>query len=251
MAMIVFIVFFFQCEDWIGELIEASSFWETDMVSVFSQKVFHGLYSREPDIAIVINATISIVMFNILYGSFIYDDLHGMGIYYFTRYQMRKKWFAQKIVKLLSSSFIFHTIYIGLQYVCSIKLSNESVNPSNLVILISYTAYLTILCFMTSMLTNILSVRFGRVIAFIVAYAVLLIMRELVLSVGSVSLLGTDLKLNALIPINLTLNEEGHFAADTYVSLFVTSILCCVLIVICYQEIRKDNIGLLIEENHI
>lgn len=250
-AMIVFIVFFFQCEDWICNMIGISPFWETDMVAVFSKKVFHGLYSRQPDVAIVINACISIIVFNILYGSFIYDELHGTGIYYFIRYQTRKKWFVLKIVTLLWSTFVFHAVYIGLQYICSLKLSNESVNPRNLGMLISYTAYLTILCFMTSMLMNILSVRFGRVIAFIAAYAVLVIMRRLVLSVGDVALLGTDLEVKALIPINLTLNEEGCFATDTYLSLSFTVLFCCILIVVFYHIIRKDNIGLLIEEKHI
>lgn len=249
--MIVFIIFFFQCEDWICHMIGISSSWETDMTTVFSQKIFHGLYSRNKDISIVINACISIIMFNILYGSFIYDELQGMGIYHFIRYRTRKKWFAQKIIKLLCNTFVFHAVYIGMQYVFSLKLSNESVNFSNLGLLISYTLYFTILCFMTSMLTNILSVRFGRVIAFIVAYAVLVIMRGLILSVGEVALLGTNLKVKSMIPINLTLDEEGYFVADTYLSLSVTALFCYILIVVCYRIIRKENIGLLIEEKHI
>ena len=190
-------------------------------------------------------------MFNILYGSFIYDELHSTGTYYFIRYQSRKKWFVLKITTLLRSTFVFHAVYIGLQYIFSLELSNEFVNPHNLGMLISYTVYLTILCFMTSMLMNILSVRFGRVIAFIVTYAVLVIMRALVLSVGDVALLGTDLEIKALIPINLTLNEDGYFATDTYVSLLVTALVCCNLIVVFYHMIRKENIGLLIEEKHI
>lgn len=250
-AMIVFILFFFQCEELIYDIIGISSFWEKDMVTMFSKKVFHGLYSLESDITIVINASISIIMFNILYGSFIYDELHGTGIYYFIRYQTRRKWFVHKSVELLGRTFVFHAVYIGLQYVFSLKLSNESVNSGNLEMLISYTAYLSILCFMISMLTNTLSVRFGRVIAFMVAYTVLVIMRELVLSVGNVALFGTDLKVKALIPINLTLNEEGCFATDTYLSLLVTVLICCIINVACFHVIKKDNIGLLIEEKHI
>ena len=250
-GIILFIVCFFQCEDWIDIIMGRDSFLITDMASVFPYLVFHRLDSTEPDITILVNATISIIMFNILYGSYLYDELHGTGIYYFIRYRNRMKWYIQKIMALLRNAFVFHMVYLGIQYIFSLNLTHETMSFHNFEMLISYTAYFTILCIMTALITNLLSVRFGRVIAFIVAYAVLGIMRWTVLAVGNATIFGTDQKIRALIPIHLTLDDEGFFTGDTYLSLAVAVLICCLLTGLLYHVIRSENIGLLQEESHV
>ena len=250
-GMILFILFFFQCEDWIDAIMGRDSFWMVDMASAFSNLVFHGLYRMDPDIFVLINATISIVLFNILYGSYLYDELHGTGIYYMIRYQSRTKWFIQKIITLLWNAFVFHMVYLGIQYIFSLNLSHERVSFHNLKMLISYTAYLTMLCFMTTLIVNLLSVRWGRVIAFVVGYAVLVVMRWMVLAVGNATIFGTDQKIRALIPIHLTLDDEGLFTGDTYLSLAVTALICFMLTGMLYHVVKSENIGLVQEESHV
>lgn len=250
-VVIALLVFCFQCEDWLYLILGKDMGWKKDMAALFSEKIFHGLYMREPDITILLNAMMPIILFSVLYGSFIYDDLQGTGIYYFIRYQRRATWFCKKVTRLLWCAFVFQTAYVGIQYVCCLIMVGEAVTWYNLKMLLSYTIYLTVLCFMLVLLTNILAVRFGRVIAFIVAYTVLVVMRWLILSVGNAEIPGIDLKARALIPMNLTLDENGCFAADTYFSLTVTFILCCFLIIIFYRLIKSRDVGLIMEEKHI
>ena len=244
-------VCFFQCEYWVKLIMGRKSFWVEDMASMFSYMVFHRLYSLEPDIGIFINATWSIIVFNILYGCFIFDELQGGGIYYFIRYRSRTRWYIYRILKILKDAFVFHILYIGVQYIFSLKVSCETISFHNVVMLFSYTLYFTVLCFMITLITNFMSGRFGRVVALIVAFIILALARWLTLLVANATIIGTEIKVRALIPLNLTLDREGLLTVDTWMSIISTFLVCCILIGVMYCEIRSENVGLVCEESHV
>jgi hypothetical protein len=93
--------------------------------SSLSQMLVSNLYDvksiyEEKTLILAANSIYFIVLFHILFGTYIYKDFISNGAYIFTRLKSRKTWFYRKSFEIIKFSMIYSILFVGtLLALCS------------------------------------------------------------------------------------------------------------------------------------
>jgi hypothetical protein len=220
------------------------------VVEEFVQNLFSGSLEREADnLFLVIIGLFEITIFNFLFATFIYKDIHISGIYIFTRQKNRLHWFGNKAFELLFYALTFVTLYLVTILLLSTWTTKQSINFIAMEILFTSIILLTLFTFFSTLLINILALHFGSSIAFIGVYMCLTILTGAAIVNDNITFLNKHpifLKLNPMA--NILINW-GITGSDTIFSIVYYVILTTLLMMTGMVYISHIDIGLIDKEN--
>jgi hypothetical protein len=111
-----------------------------------------------------------IIIFPPIWGTYLYKDLNGEGLYKFIRYKSRGNWYIKKAFKLLlfsALSAVFLVVSINL-------LSGVKFFQNELLLMVEVVSVFGIMYFF-SLIQNIISILLGTVLGFIYTYGLVII----------------------------------------------------------------------------
>ena len=103
----------------------------TDMpiAELFLQNMFSGNPSRtETNIVIVMFGLMEVIVFNLLFGTYIYHDLYENSIYIFIRQKSRIKWFINRSFQLFAYSAVYNILFILSTFLLCVVYSNQEID---------------------------------------------------------------------------------------------------------------------------
>lgn len=99
-------------------------------------------------------------IFQILFGTYIYQRFCSASIYYFSRCHNRVKWFIKESVKLYAFAFVYPFMMV-ISGVAVASITNKVVlNPGSLILLIYYGIIHSLWLFLTALLMNVIAIVF-------------------------------------------------------------------------------------------
>lgn len=230
------------------------SFYQTYASMMFSRS-----WSEMEDIN-TINSMFNVVMSiicNFMFGIYIYKDLCVSGTYYFVRQRNRKKWFLLKMCKVAILIFLYTLIQVVVTGVLAVGVTNQKVDKF-VVTFISF-AFATFFIYnlLTTLLINILALRMGSVLSFVLVYILM------ALSFGMAyycMLLGMpEYPVNYFLPTEITeINMEVDISKpielykankNMFVSLGINSAYVVLLIISGLFVVNYSEISLTDKEN--
>lgn len=217
--------------------------------NVFLGMTFNGIYTKEESTLSTTVFGLSIpIIFNIIYGSYIYKDLQLNNIYYFVRFKNRKKWFLGSVSRLILSAVWYCLFWISFNYCLSLCNTESSINNENLRIV--SICFLTVLSYtiITTMAVNIFSFFVGTATAFIIVYIIIFGLFYLSLRISEITFWGINInisKFNIVDNTILTWKNELCFQ-DLSVNLLYIFILIFILLLLT----ENTDIGLKDKESY-
>lgn len=141
--------------------------------NLFLRNLFGGSYSRE-QIEIVLSMTsfFGVIVMNILFGDYICKDFFSNSEYIFTREQNKGKWFLKKAFGLGGYCILGTMLYVGIYAMGSIMKSSRNVEVYDVTIMVFTTIMLLEFTYLTTLLVNVLALKFGTTIAFVITYSI-------------------------------------------------------------------------------
>lgn len=111
-----------------------------------------------------------LVLFNIMFGNYIYEHFRFSSVYVFTRINSRKNWIIKEYIELLLISIIYTGLFLlTCLFICK-KGSLQLYDSEVINVFITLYFNLVILIFWSTLLINLLALRYGNIIAFIIVY---------------------------------------------------------------------------------
>jgi hypothetical protein len=149
---------------------------EESVGTIFLSNIFGGSYSREK-IEIVLSATslFGVVIINILFGDYIARDYLVNSEYIFTRENNKGKWFINKAIGLGLYSLLGMGVYVGTYVIGAITKSRNGVTVEDITVMLLTFLMMWELVFVTTLLINIISLKVGVSISFIIVYSILIV----------------------------------------------------------------------------
>ena len=112
---------------------------------------------------------------NVLFGDYICKDFFTNSEYIFSREHNKGKWFMKKAWGLCGYCVLGNVIYVGLYAIGSAMKSSRNILMDDMVI-IGATAFMLVeFTYLSTLLINILAIRLGTSIAFVITYSVFVV----------------------------------------------------------------------------
>jgi hypothetical protein len=190
-------------------------------------------------------------IFNLLFGTHFYKDLHVSSIYFLTRQKKRSVWYYKKCAAL----FVYTGIYCFFQLIipliiAAISAQSVSIREALLLFVSSFLAFL-FFTFLTTFMINILSLKFGSAFSFIIVYVFTVLCFFCAVTGPEILFFNGKLSSCQLNPIdNTMILWHGGFFEKT-ISIFINFIYVLIVFFIGLILINRVDIGLVDKESVI
>lgn len=111
-----------------------------------------------------------VIVFNLIYANQIVDHFRYSCIYVFSRIKNRKKWFLECSMELWKIASLYGFLYVGILFFMAGLSSNFSITSKDIWVAFVLWFKVSVLCYITTLLLNIISLRLGSVLAFIIIF---------------------------------------------------------------------------------
>lgn len=191
-----------------------------------------------------------LIIFNILYGNFISEDFRYCSVYLFSRLKNRKTWFYKKVLKLFTLASSYTLIFLGTNLFICIHNSTSNLNHYTWKIFFILFCMLTMILTLTTLTINLISLKFGNIIGFILVYITILVLIYIAIK-------GQNMPIIRKFPILMSINPVSgisfNFSEMPYIQV-VISIYYFILIIAAFIfgaiYVNKLDIALSDSENN-
>lgn len=143
--------------------------------SIFLSNMFGGSYGMDKiKITMSVLSLFSVIIINILLSEYISGDLLKNGEYVLSRVNNKKKWYLRKGFGLLGYSFLGVLLTITIYATGAILKSNKSIGTSDVNVILQAMIILSLFAFFSSNLINLLALKFGVSIGFLIVYSIII-----------------------------------------------------------------------------
>lgn len=155
-------------------------------------------------LVIAFNSLLTIILFNLFYGNYIYKDISVNGAYLFTRLKDKKKWIQKKLRTIITYSTIYSFFYItSIMIICILHKKQITWSFSILEIYLIMCLAFNIIIILSTIYINFFSIYYGEHMGFFLGYIGFILLFELCLNFEKIPILGEYFYLSFLNPINL------------------------------------------------
>lgn len=139
-----------------------------NVLDAFAFKVFGRISFQDESVYVVaMQNLLFVVVCNILFADFISSHFRTSCVYVFSRIHNRTKWFRKQVRALLTRTAMFTGCYlVSIFFVC-VRKSSIPVQVTELYPLFVIVLFSIFLCFTTTLLINLLSIRWGTTVGFL------------------------------------------------------------------------------------
>lgn len=197
----------------------------------------------------LVDSLFYLIIFNLLYGNFIYDDFRYSSVYLFSRLKSRKTWFYKKSLELLGITIVYTLIFLLTNLWLSKMNTVQAINSETLIIFGLLFTRLVLLLFLTTILINLLSIRFGNALGFITVYIGVVMLIFLAASHQSIPFIGSNNVFLFLNPICGLIEETFSNFNIQVLFYFYNFFLLCIINIVGAFYIDRFDIALVDYEN--
>lgn len=199
--------------------------------------------------ALVIEKMFYIIIFNLLFGTYIYKDFIVSSVYLFSRLKNRKTWFFKKSTELLLFAACYAFLFLGTLLLLCIYRSQYSLDTESVKMLVLLWFAITLFLTFVTLLINLFAIRYGSNVAFIIVYIALMGLVTLSLASRTFSIIEENpyyLLFNpvAAIILNMIDNLTMQLVASLYYCLLI-----CIVILVGAVYINRLDIALIDNES--
>ena len=108
-----------------------------------------------------------IFLFGILFGHFMYKTFTVGSVYYFSRIYSRGYWYWGKVVQLGIISFLYSVTYVMVNLWICMRKSTQTINHTDYCVVLIIIVYIAILIQLIAVVINLLSIKLGNIIGFL------------------------------------------------------------------------------------
>lgn len=109
---------------------------------------------------------IPIIIFQILYGAYLYQHFCTASVYYFSRCMNRTKWFLYESVKLFFDTFLYQFVYWFFAGILTVLIHSIQINKEEFILFLITFIINIFWIFTTTLMVNILSIKTNLVTGF-------------------------------------------------------------------------------------
>lgn len=187
------------------------------------------------------------IVFNVIYGTFFYRDMHISSTYMYVRCRSKLAWYIRKCLQLIMLAAIYILISVSSAAVLSGICSGEKITESILSVLITSYASLLTFTVITTLIINILALYTGTAVAFIINYIFLILMYFVSVRIDYVNIRGMKINMsyfnimdNTIVPWRGEPDFTSGIINIVYLAVIViTGYLCCRSADLCLRD--KEN----------
>ena len=221
------------------------------IAELFLQNMFSGSPSRiETNVVMVMFGMVEIVVFNLLFGMYIYRDLYENCIYIFTRQRSRTRWFINRSVQLLLFCLLYVFLFVGITFLLSAIHSDYSIDLMAVKIVILTTILVTLFTYWVTVVVNLVAIKTGSTIAFLSCNIVLTILSALAVAHEKIPVIKNLSLLLFINPVaNVTINWNANLG-DNLMNIIYFLVLITLTLGIGAYLISSMDISLENKENN-
>ncbi len=214
---------------------------EIPVAELFLQNIFAGNPSREnTDVVIAMFGLLEIIIFNLLFGTYIYRDLYENTAYIFVRVKSRSRWFFKKAKALFVYSGIYNALFLGSTFLLCVGYSQSAIDKVAVRLLIITFILIQLFVFWSTLLINLLAIGVGATKAFLINYIMLALMSAGAVNFEKIPLLNQFPILLKLNPVaNVVINWNDGMGKG-----LIPAIYFVVIIIITYEMGRRMILGM-------
>lgn len=219
-----------------------------DVTTIFIQEIFGGSYHREDTkYYLLMSSVFSVIIFQFLFGRYIYDDYQISSVYIFTRRPNRTYWFLNKCLLLFVFTVIYTVTYTSSVLILAIRQSTVAVNSYDIKLYVIVTLSFILFTYVSTLLINVLAIRFGSSFGFVIVFIGFILLTQLAIHHNSIIILRN-------FPFLLKLNPVSYLVIvwdlTNYINLLIYYIILIILIItISDYYIKHMDIGLIDRES--
>lgn len=225
-----------------------SNFYHAYATMVFSRSMHEG----EGMTNCVFNLIPSIV-FIVLFGTYIYNEMNVRSIYALVRYPSRRSFFGNRTARLGLICAVYSLLQVLIPFVWTELVVEEKISIGHVLFLLS--AYLSIVSFNFLMvyMVNLAAIEWGSILGFVSVYGVMLF--SFMLSRDAtypwLYLLPTEITTRTEIPEGETVWEFFQRNSEQWISLLVIFIYILLLLAVGRRRVEQKDVGLTNQEDII
>lgn len=189
------------------------------------------------------------IVFNVIYGTFFYRDMHISSTYMYVRCRKKLVWYIRKCIQLILLTAVYIFISVFSAAIMSSICSGEKFSESILAVLI--TSYMSLLSFtiITTLIINILALYTGTAIAFIINYVFLILLYYVSVRIDYINIGNIKVNVSYFNILDNTI-VPWHGEID-YTSIIINAIYVIVIAIFGYLCCRSADLCLRDKENMI
>lgn len=222
---------------------------EMPIAELFLQEIFSGNPSRiHTNIVMVMFGMFEIIVFNLLFGNYLYRDMYENTDYIFVRYPNRKKWFFLHAKRLALYTTLYVCLFLGITFGLCVNFSTGEIDETAIWVLLITYIMLCLFTYWTTIIINLLSMHLGATMAFISLYIVMVVLAALAIGHEKIPLINQCPLLLKLNPIaNVVIQWESGSKESLFHAVYF---ICLISITLCVGSIfvKRIDIGLINKE---
>lgn len=204
---------------------------------------------------------IPILIFQILYGTYIYRHFCSASIYYFSRTENKIRWYIRQVFELFFLSLFYVILLLGSSIASALVFNDVVFSKTNIVLAFYFLVIYVLFVFVTTNLINVLSIAFSGSVAFIIVDTIQILSMALFVltdmtSENEIAKKNLFILLNPLthlvLRVHTGINEEMSSLYSTYgvigrgfdfnISVFVYLIFMLISLILGCVVVRKKDV---------
>lgn len=199
--------------------------------------------------ALVLEKSYYILIFNMIFGTYIYNDFLVSSIYLFSRLRDRKKWFNNKVVELVGFALTYTFLFLSILFIICAVSSNYQVDKSTFQMLGILWLLVTLFLTVTTLIINLIAIKFNSSVGFICVYIALLILIAHALQFHDLSLTDMGTYLMLVNPVYAIIFNMADNVVMRMIAIIYYLILNGIVILLGTKYINNLEVGLLDKES--
>lgn len=149
----------------------AGRFSELDAGELLILKIFERAAVDDMQVFVfIIDKLVYLILFHLMYGNLISEEFRYNSIYVFYRLSNRKKWFYKKALSLFAISVCYTFFFLGTNLLICMRASKNKLHISDIQIFLILFLIITLTLMFTTLIINLLSLKLGSNISFMITY---------------------------------------------------------------------------------
>jgi hypothetical protein len=131
--------------------------------------------------ALVIEKIYFIVIFQMIFGTYIYHDFQVSSVYLFSRIQERQKWFYKRVYEIFIYAIVYTIVFLLTILLSGLLLTKGTIDRELMQML--FTLFIIVTLFLTgsTLIINLITIRSNSSVGFISTFTVLIVCITIVL----------------------------------------------------------------------
>lgn len=140
------------------------------LLDKFGGRISPGVDNADNIFLLDIQQLYFLIVFNLIFANQIVDHFRYSCIYVFSRIKNRKKWFLRCSLELWVIASLYSFLYVGTLFFIGSLSAKFYITTNDLWIAFVLWFKVNVICYITTLLLNIISIRLGSVLAFIIIF---------------------------------------------------------------------------------